>query len=57
MTSLKTIQADKFYRVADAMYFCCDSTMFRHYCVACDEFMGCYFCEFDYTKKHDCEEQ
>jgi hypothetical protein len=30
--------------------------MFRYYCVTCDEFMGCYFCEFDYTEIHNCEE-
>ena len=44
------------YRVIDEPHYCCGEFMFRYYCVNCDEFMGCYFCEFDYTEKHKCEE-
>ncbi len=37
------------------MRFCCDESQFRYTCKAHGESMGCYYCEFDYTK--DCEEQ
>jgi len=52
---MTTIHDTEFYRVSDSTYYCCDEFMFRHYCLTCEEFMGCYFCEFDYTEKHDCE--
>ena len=44
------------YRIIDEPHYCCGEFMFRYYCVKCDEFMGCYFCEFDYTETHECEE-
>ena len=49
------ISRDQNYRVVDEMYFCCGEMMFRYYCEKCDEFMGCYFCEFDYTEAHECD--
>ena len=36
-------------------HFCCDEVQFKHYCEPHFEFMGCYFCEFNYAE--DCEDQ
>ena len=51
----KVIYKTDFYRIIDETFFHCGEAMFRYYCESCDEFMGCYFCEFDYDEKHDCE--
>lgn len=53
---MKTIEKTSYYRIIDEQYFCCDELQFKHYCLTCDEFMGCYFCEFDYNEKHECEQ-
>lgn len=50
----QVIDKTEFYRIVDKQHFCCDESQFKYYCESCDEFMGCYFCEFDYTEKHDC---
>jgi len=44
------------YRIIDELHSCCGESQFKYYCKNCEEFMGCYFCEFDYTEKHECEE-
>jgi len=44
------------YRISDEQHLCCDEFQFKYYCVKCEEFMGCYFCEFDYNEPHDCED-
>jgi len=43
------------YTVLDVTFFCCDEQQFKHICNYCDEPMGCYFCDFDYNERHDCD--
>ena len=50
------VDATHFYTVSDTYHMCCGEVMFRYNCKSCGEFMGCYFCEFDYTEKHACGE-
>ena len=50
-----TIHKTEFYEIIDEQHFCCDESQFKHYCLEHSEFMGCYFCQFDYEK--NCEEQ
>jgi hypothetical protein len=52
---LNIIDKTDFYEIADEQHFCCDESQFKYYCEKHLEFMGCYFCQFDYDK--DCEEQ
>lgn len=35
---------------------CCNEIQFRYTCRKCSKDMGCYYCDFDYHKEHDCEE-
>lgn len=51
----KVIQTE-YYNITDKIHICCDEQQFRYYCKAHSEFMGCYFCTFDYTEPCDCEE-
>ena len=51
----KVIDKTEFYEIIDEQYFHCDESQFKHYCLEHSEFMGCYYCEFDYTEK--CEDQ
>jgi hypothetical protein len=44
------IDTTEFYEIADETWMHCDASQFKHYCIAHNELMGCYFCEFDYTK-------
>ncbi len=53
---LDIIEVTEFYTVMDESHFCCDEVQFRYVCIEHDEYMGCYFCEFDYSKPCDCEE-
>jgi len=52
---LNIIDKTDFYEISDEQHFCCDESQFKYYCEEHLEFMGCYFCEFDYDK--NCEEQ
>lgn len=47
------------YRTTANTYLvsCCDEIQFLYICVKCESHMGCYNCEFDLTKAHDCNEQ
>jgi hypothetical protein len=56
MIDTKYIDETEFYLIQDEMRFCCDESQFRYTCKAHGEEMGCYFCEFDYSKPCDCEE-
>ena len=49
------IDENEFYFVIDEMRFCCDESQFRYVCKAHGEAMGCYYCEFDYSKDCECE--
>lgn len=51
----QVIDENKYYRITDEYYFCCDEVMFRYYCKSCSKFMGCYFCQFDYDEPCDCQ--
>lgn len=51
----KVISRDQNYRIIDEQHYCCDELQFKYYCEICDEFMGCYFCEFDYNEPHGCD--
>jgi hypothetical protein len=53
---IDVIDQTEFYLIQDESHFCCDEMQFRYVCKAHDEYMGCYFCEFDYNKPCDCEE-
>lgn len=37
-----------------AYFSCCGEIQFEYMCSYCEEPMGCYFCDFDITVKHDC---
>ena len=52
---MKFIDENEFYNIADELHSCCGESHFKYYCKNCEEFMGCYFCEFDYTEKCECE--
>jgi hypothetical protein len=52
---MNIVDKTEFYEIADEQHFCCDESQFKYYCEKHLEFMGCYFCGFDYDK--DCEEQ
>ena len=56
MTKLKNqIDENEFYQIVDEMFYCCDESQFKHYCKKHTELMGCYYCEFDYSKECECE--
>ena len=46
-----------YYDVQDNCIYnhCCDSIQFEYLCITCGENVGCYFCDFDPEKKHDCK--
>jgi hypothetical protein len=50
------IDQNEFYFIWDLLFMCCDEQQFRHQCKAHSELMGCYFCEFDYSKECECAE-
>jgi hypothetical protein len=51
-----TIDQTKYYNIIDEIHICCDAQQFRHICKAHGEYMGCYFCTFDYTEPCGCDE-
>jgi hypothetical protein len=55
MTNTK-ISVNEFYYSKGETLFCCDEQVVKMYCEPHGEFQGCYFCEFDYTEKCECEE-
>jgi hypothetical protein len=54
----KILSQIEFYNILDEtnFFFCCGESQFIHICKAHDEVMGCYYCEFDYSKPCECEE-
>ena len=54
--STDVIDQNEFYLIHDLTFMCCDQSQFRHSCKAHGEIMGCYFCEFDYSKECECAE-
>jgi hypothetical protein len=50
------IDQTEFYEIMDKLWMHCDESQFTYYCKAHGEQMGCYYCEFDYTKPCDCDE-
>lgn len=51
---MSIIETTDYYRIVGETYLCCDELMFRYYCLDCEEFMGCYYCQFDYTEPCEC---
>jgi len=51
----KKIDENNFYTIHEPTFMCCDQSQFRHVCKKHGEFMGCYFCQFNYSQP--CEEQ
>jgi hypothetical protein len=54
MTNTKIKVNENYYSTTES-FFCCDEQVIKMYCEPHGEFMGCYFCEFDYTEKCECE--
>jgi len=54
--STDVIDQNEFYLIHDTTFMCCDQSQFRYSCKAHGEMMGCYFCEFDYSKECECAE-
>lgn len=52
MTKLKV--NENYYSTGES-FICCDEQVVKMYCEPHGEFMGCYFCEFDYTEACECE--
>jgi hypothetical protein len=50
------IKLNEYYYQTEDGFFCCDEYQYRTYCEAHVELMGCYYCEFDYSKPCECEE-
>ena len=50
--------ANEYYRVSlrSQVTSCCDEIQMRYTCRKCSAEMGCYYCDFDYNKAHDCNE-
>lgn len=42
------------YYVTGEMNFCfgCDSQYGVYVCLVCEEYAGCYYCDFDYSDEH-----
>jgi hypothetical protein len=53
--SLMIISKDANYTVLDEQILHCDELQFQYMCNKCEEYMLCYYCEFDYNKPHECE--
>jgi hypothetical protein len=49
------IDQNEFYWIWDLSFLCCDEVQFRYQCKKHSELMGCYYCEFDYSKECECE--
>ena len=41
------IDSTEFFDIVDEQHWHCDDIQFKYYCKKCQEFAGCYFCEFD----------
>lgn len=48
-------KTNQHYWIWDISHICCDEIQFKYQCRNCEEMMGCYFCEFDYTEPCDCQ--
>jgi len=50
----RKIDETKDYIILDEMHYCCEEAQFKYICKKCGDFMGCYFCEFNYTEPCGC---
>jgi hypothetical protein len=50
------IDHNAYYWILDNTIIHCDEQQFVYECKNCGKTMECYYCEFDYSIKHDCEE-
>jgi hypothetical protein len=48
-------KTNEHYWIWDISHICCDEIQFKYQCRYCEEMMGCYFCEFDYSEPCDCQ--
>ena len=44
------IDSNEHYTIFNEMRMCCGENQFRYVCKEHETDMGCYFCEFDYSK-------
>ena len=51
------IDSTEHYWILDNLIIHCEEQQFVHECKHCGETMECYYCTFDYTTKHECEEE
>jgi hypothetical protein len=54
---MPVIDQNKFYKIMDELFVCCDEHQFRYACKKCDEYMGCQFCSFNPDEPCECEEE
>jgi hypothetical protein len=52
---MTVVSKDANYTIVDEQILHCDELQFQYICNKCEEYMICYYCEFDYTKPHECE--
>lgn len=57
MTLMTTISKDANYTIIDEQILHCDELQFQYICNKCEDYMICYYCDFDYTKPHGCEDE
>lgn len=50
------IDSTDHYWVLDNRIMHCGEQQFVHECKYCSQTMECYYCEFDYSTKHECED-
>jgi len=50
---MPTINKTDYYTIITEQHICCDALQFKHKCNRCLEFMGCYFCGFNYNEPHE----
>ena len=55
-TLMSVISKDANYTIIDEQILHCDELQFQYICNKCEEYMICYYCEFDYSKPHECED-
>lgn len=53
---MEVIDKTEHYLITKESFLCCGEVMFKYFCKNCQEFMGCYFCQFDYTKPCECKD-
>lgn len=53
------ISKDANYTIIDEqrLMSCCDELQFQYICNKCEEYLNCYYCDFDYDKPHECKDE